>query len=332
MTIPHEELAAAADTLRSWALDERLKETVRADPALASIAERVARRYTAGSQVDDALRLLAANHAKGHQGSIECVGESVRDADVALRETETIVDLAAQLAATPGTATISFDLSHVGSVVSPELGLKHALRIAQAARDAGSYVMVSAEGSSRTDLVLELWERISSDFPETGITLQARLHRTPIDLDRVRRRPGPIRVVKGAFLESSAVAHPRNSAPMYQAYRAMVSELVRASHRVNIASHDRTLVARLQDELGDELRAEHVEFEMLQGLGTELLDSLRDEGLATREYIVFGPEWWLYVLNRIAEHPERAITALADLNPQFTSQLRECDAKSGQSS
>lgn len=319
MTISHEALAAAADTLRSWALDERLKHTVLADPALASIAQRVARRYTAGPQLHDALRLLATNHARGHQGSIECVGESVRDAAVAQRETETMIDVAARLSGAPGTATISFDLSHIGSLVSPELGLEHALRIAQAARDAGSYVMISAEGSARTDLVLELWEQISSDFPETGITLQARLRRTPADLDRVRSRPGPIRVVKGAFLESAAVAHPRNSAPMYQSYRAMVTELVRASHRVNIASHDRALVAQLQDELGDELRAEHVEFEMLQGLGTELLDGLRDEGIATREYVVFGPEWWLYVLNRIAEHPERAITALADINPQFAS-------------
>jgi proline dehydrogenase len=43
-------------------------------------------------------------------------------------------------------------------------------------------------------------------------------------------------------------------------------------------------------------------------------DGLRREGFATREYIVYGPEWWLYVLNRMAEHPERVIAALADLD------------------
>ncbi len=55
---------------------------------------------------------------------------------------------------------------------------------------------------------------------------------------------------------------------------------------------------------------------MLHGLGTELLDSLRSEGCTTREYIVYGPEWWLYVLNRIAEHPERVLQALADITPK----------------
>lgn len=319
MTISVEALTAAADTLRSWALDEHLKQKVMADPSLSAVAGRIARRYTAGPEIGDALGLLEENSARGHRGSIECVGESVREADIAERETVAIIDLANQLAAAGGAATISFDLSHVGSLVSPGLGRDSALRIAQAARDAGTSVMVSAEGSDRTDLVLELWDQISSDFPETGITLQARLHRTPVDLVRVSRRPGPVRVVKGAFRESTAVAYPRDSAPMYDAYRAMVTRLVRGGRRVNIATHDAELVGRLREEHGDDLRAGHVEFEMLQGLGTELLNRLRGESLITREYIVYGSEWWLYVLNRIAESPERAITALADLNPQFAS-------------
>ncbi|WP_439902777.1 proline dehydrogenase family protein [Microbacterium azadirachtae] len=312
MTTPSE-LLAAADTLRGWALDERLKQTVMAHPVLAGIAAKIARRYTAGPRADDALRLLELNAARGHRGSIECVGESVRDADVASEETEEIIGMIRQLVAAGGTATISFDLSHVGSVVSSELGLENGLRIAQAARDAGTSVMISAEGSDRTDLVLGIWEQISYDFPETGVTLQARLHRTGADLERVMRRSGPVRIVKGAFLESAAVAHARDSAPMYGAYRAMARRLVGAGHRVNIATHDAALIGDLRAELGGDLRAEHVEFEMLQGLGTTLLDALRHDELITREYIVYGPEWWLYVLNRIAEHPERAITALADL-------------------
>jgi len=134
------------------------------------------------------------------------------------------------------------------------------------------------------------------------------------DLSRVMRLPGPVRVVKGAFLEAESVAYPRDSAEMFDAYYALVTELVHAGHRVNIATHDEQLVQAIKQRLGDQLHGAHVEFETLQGLGPELLDSLRAEGFTTREYVVYGPEWWLYLLNRIAEHPERAITALADLN------------------
>ncbi len=38
----------------------------------------------------------------------------------------------------------------------------------------------------------------------------------------------------------------------------------------------------------------------------------RAEGFTTREYVIFGTQWWLYVLNRIAEEPERVYTALID--------------------
>ena len=56
-----------------------------------------------------------------------------------------------------------------------------------------------------------------------------------------------------------------------------------------------------------------VEFETLQGLGDAGLDALRDAGFATRVYVVFGEEWFLYVCNRIAEEPdERIALAIVD--------------------
>ncbi|PSS44057.1 proline dehydrogenase [Arthrobacter woluwensis] len=316
MDITAATLHTVSDTLRRWALDEDLKARTMADPALAAVAGRVAARYTAGPDVDGALRALESVAHRGHRGSIECVGESVRDAGVASQETEAFVDLARRLGqagSLPGRPTVSFDLSHLGSLVSPELGLENASRVAQAARDAGTSVMISAEGSDRTDLVLDLWERLTSDFPETGITLQARLHRTPEDLERVLRRPGPVRLVKGAFLEPSVVAYPRDSEPMIAAYHRLADRLLRSGHRVSLATHDAALVEELRARHGDTLREDHVEFEMLQGLGTALLDALHADGFTTREYIVYGPEWWLYVLNRIAEHPERVLLAVADL-------------------
>ena len=45
----------AADTVRAWALDENLKQRVLADPALAAMAGRIARRYTAGDTIGEAV-------------------------------------------------------------------------------------------------------------------------------------------------------------------------------------------------------------------------------------------------------------------------------------
>lgn len=299
--------------LRAWALDEDLKARVMADPALAGPARRVARRYTAGESVADAVAAVRAAVGRGHLGSIEYAGESVRDAELARSETDVFLAVAAAVRDAGLPSTVSFDLSHVGSLVSVDTGLAHAREMAEATRPLGTALMISAEASDRTDLVLDLYDALAAEHPHVGITLQARLHRTPADLERVLAHPGTVRLVKGAFLESESVAYRRDSDEMTAAYLALARRLLDAQQPVSFATHDEALVEALVTEHGDRLKAPGVEIEMLMGLGTALLDRLHAQGYRTREYVVFGGEWWLYVLNRIAEHPERVITALADL-------------------
>jgi proline dehydrogenase len=309
------EYERAADTLRAWALDENLKARVMTNPLLAPLARRVANRYSAGETVTDALAAVTEAAKRGHLGSIEYAGESVRDADIARAETDVFLHLAAALTGFAVPTTVSFDLSHIGSTVSYELGLAHARELAAATRESGSALMISAEGSDRTDLVLDLYDAVATEYPHLGITLQARLHRSPGDLDRLLRHPGPIRLVKGAFLESDDVAIRRGQPALTESYLHLAGRILDADHAVSFATHDADLLDLLTAQFGAQLMRPNVEFEMLRGLAPDLLDSLRNQGYRTREYAIFGGEWWLYVLNRIAEQPERAITALADLQP-----------------
>jgi proline dehydrogenase len=304
----------AADTLRAWALDEDLKRRVMSTPALAGLAAAVAGRYTAGDTADDAIAAARAGLARGHLASIDYAGESVRDAELARRETDVFLALAAAIGRAGIPATVSFDLSHVGSVVDRDLGLRHAREIAEATAPLETAMMISAEGSDRTGLVLDLYETLAADYPHVGITLQARLHRTPDDLERVLALPGTVRLVKGSFLETDADAWRRGSPELTAAYLSLARRLVTGGHPVVFATHDEALADALIAAHGDALREPGAEFEMLMGLGTGLLDRLHGEGYRTREYVIFGGEWWLYVLNRIAEQPERVLTALADMN------------------
>lgn len=198
------ERSAAADTMRQWALDEELKRRVMTSPPLARLASKIARRYTAGESIDDALAAAARSATRGHHASIEYVGESVRDADVAAAETKVVVALAQRLPETPVPTTVSLDLSHIGSAIDPDLGLTNARRILDVLRPMGGTLMISAEGSDRTDTTLDIYESLSSTHPGmVGVTVQARLHRTRTDLDRVLGLPGRIRLVKGAFTNRS---------------------------------------------------------------------------------------------------------------------------------
>ncbi|MDQ0634146.1 proline dehydrogenase [Arthrobacter pascens] len=301
---------AAADVLRGWALDEDLKARVMASPALAAVATRIAERYTAGETVHDAIAAAKRSVARGHLVSLEYAGESVRDAELAKAETAVFLDLIDQLRQAGIRSTVSFDLSHIGSIVSPSLALENALLMADALAPLGTALMISAEGSERTDLVLDLYDTLSASGASIGITLQARLHRSEKDLERLLEKPGPIRLVKGAFLEAAEVAYPRGSSELHQNYLRLADQLLDAGHPVSFATHDAGLIdeiLRRHPGLGD---VPQVEFEMLLGLGTSTLDRLRADNLTTREYSIFGGEWWLYVLNRIAEDPERVFDAI----------------------
>ena len=304
---------AAADALRQWALDEELKERVMSSPPLAALASKIARRYTAGESIDDALAATRRSAVRGHRASVEYVGESVRDADIAVAETDIIVELSHRLSETGVPTTVSLDLSHIGSVVDPQLGLDNARRILDALAPHGATMMISAEGSDRTDTTLEMYESLSETHSGVGITIQARLHRTRTDLARVLDCPGPIRLVKGAFHETSDHALTREDDALHSAYRHFADEIIAAGHELSIATHDQTLIDAI---LADSTLSgsSSVEFEMLLGLGTIALDELAAKNYRTREYSVFGTEWWLYVLNRLAEDPERLFAALVDVN------------------
>ena len=300
----------AAQILRTLALDEELKWRIPADPVLGPLARKVARRYVAGETLPDAVDRAQQILATGHRVNVEYMGESCRDPQRATEETDTFL-AAAQIL--PSGCSISLDLSHIGLAVDAELALANASRIAQATSATGREMMISAEGSDRTDAVLALHRKLCERFDHVGITVQARLHRTADDLPELLTRPGRIRLVKGAFLEPEAIAYPREAPALTTAYLAYAQQLADSGHLCSFATHDGDLIDRIDHYVGGKDRScAHWEFETLLGLGSDRLTVMAERGHPTREYVVFGTEWWLYVCNRIAEDPQRLLQALVD--------------------
>lgn len=305
----------AALALRELAVNEDAKARFLEDPLLRPFMERVSQRYVAGSTVAHVVVRAAMINQNGHRASAEYMGESVRDEAVANAETDVFLQLVQAIGEQQLDCSVSFDLSHVGSLVDPELGYHNARRIARAADEIGQEVMISMEASDRTSGIYEIYGRLHDrdGLSNVGITVPAKLHRTANDLPALLRYPGRIRLVKGAMFEPVEIAYPRNSPELASAYRRYAALLLRSGHKCSIATHDRAI----QDELSAMIRAEGIaagpyEFESLIGLGEQNVADLRDAGFATREYAVFGKEYFLYVLNRISEEPVRVYQAIVD--------------------
>lgn len=306
----------AATALRALALDEAAKEKFCSDPLLRPYMHKVSQRYVAGQTVAEALQRVEQIIAQGHAASVEYMGESVRDEAFAMTETGVFLQLVRAVGERNLNCSISFDLSHVGSLVDKELGYRNARRIALAAAEINREVMISMEGPERADDIYEIYTRLhrEDDLRNVGITVPAKRHRTAQDLPVLMKLPGRIRLVKGAFLEPETISWHRNSPELADAYRRYARELLLSGHKCSIATHDRGIQHDLSSLILEErIDPRWFEFESLIGLGTEQIKALRERGFPTREYAVFGEEHFLYVLNRIAEEPVRVYQAIVDV-------------------
>jgi proline dehydrogenase len=306
--------AQVADVIRRLALDEKLKEQVPSDPVLGPLARRVARRYVGGETVDEALAQVAAINRRGHRATVDYMGESCRDAARANAAADVFVEVSERLAAAGQDCSVSLDLSHVGLAVDAGLALRNGRRIAEATAAAGQEMIISAEGSDRTDAVLDVHRALCEQFDHVGVTIQARLHRTAGDLAALLLRPGRIRLAKGSFFEPETIAYPRGSRELDAAYLGCAQALVDGGHLCSFATHDWKMLDALESMVAGSARDQAApwEFETLLGLGPDRVAAMRDKGHPTREYVVYGTEWWLYVCNRIAEDPQRLFHAITD--------------------
>ncbi len=306
--------ALAADALRRVARDERVKAYIENDPVLFPILLRAARRYIGGTTRAECLDTVAALNAAGHAATVDYMGESTRDPDLAERETAEFVRLAADIGRRGLDSSLSLDLSHIGLAVDPRLALANARRIAAAAREIGTEMIISMEGAERIEAILEVYRALCAEFDNVGVTLQARLRRTEEDLPAMLALPGKVRLVKGAYEEAPDIAYPRESAELAACYRDYARRMLISGRPVSIGTHDASIhddVDRFVTER--DLRGGPFEFEALVGLGDAQIDRLRRQGYQTRVYVVYGREWYLYVCHRLAEEPTRLYRALADL-------------------
>jgi len=256
---------------------------------------------------------VASVNALGHRATIDFMGESARNfatVDAACKEFLRLVPLVARAS---NSNSISLDLSHIGSVLDPELGSKNARRIASVAHAHGIELILSMEGPDRVDQILEDHRRLSAEFDNVGVTIQARMYRTRDDIPALLERDGRIRLVKGAYDTASSLAAEPESSETAGLFDEFARTLLLSGHRCSIATHDEARIdAALATVAEGAVAKDSYYVEHLSGLADLQLLRLQSAGVPTQEYIVYGEESWLYVCNRLAEDPWRAIVALGD--------------------
>jgi len=263
-----------------------------------------AARFVAGETAAQLLTAARAANAQGFAVAATILGESVRDRDEAVSVTDEYCRLLQAFAAEQLDANVAFKLTHVGLDIDSDLAFENASRIAQAAGERGNSVRMDMEQSRYVDRTLEIYRRLRERYENVGFVLQSYLYRSQTDLAALLPLKPNVRIVKGAYLEPSDVAHPHKR-DVDANYLELVEAAFAQDGYTAIATHDARIidrVVRLAFEREFPKRG-RFEFQMLYGIAAPLARRTLEQGYRVRLSIPFGGYWFPYLMRRLAERP-----------------------------
>ncbi len=280
---------------------------------------RAVRRFMPGETVDDALAAAKPLQAAGIGTIYTRLGEnltSLAEADAVAAHYLGLIDRI-QAAGIRGEPSVK--PTQLGLDLDPEVTYAHLARIAAHAAEAGSFLWIDMEGSAYTEATVALYERLRAEHSNTGVCLQAYLHRTAADVERLLPLEPAIRLVKGAYDEPSRIAYT-NRREVDANYLALAVLMLREGRtrplRLGLGTHDVGLIRRVAD-LGKAAGIERTAFEVQMLYGIRAADQLRlaREGYRVQTLIAYGEFWYPWYMRRLAERPANVLFALRQLLP-----------------
>ena len=273
-----------------------------------------ASRFVAGETLDECLAVLARLNGRGLHANTTLLGEDVdsREETVAVvAEYRTVLDRIAERGLR---ANVALKLTQLGLLIDEELAFQNVSNVLDTAAEHGNFIRIDMEHSSVVDATLRIYRRLrEAGRTNVGCVLQSYLYRTPTDLEGLLPLGPNLRLVKGAYLESPEIAYPRK-ADVDSAYRRLLERALSGGAYVAVATHDERLI-------GDAITVaerrgygrDRFEFQMLYGVRPQLQLDLVARGFKVLVATPYGPEWYPYLMRRLAERPANLLFLVRNL-------------------
>ena len=268
------------------------------------IVGRVARRYVAGDTLDDAAHTLRALNEEGAMGTVDILGEEVREPVKATAAVAEYLRLLDRIEDEKLDANISIKPTMLGLNIDQTLCEENLLRIVRRAAGFDNFVRIDMEDHTCTDNTIRLFRQMHEKHPTTvGVVLQSYLHRTIADINDLLPLAPNIRICKGIYREPREIAW-KDFETIRANFIFATEKLLSSGAYVGIATHDPHLVwagMQIVDRLG--LDRDRYEFQMLLGVDPELRRIVLSNGHRLRVYVPYGRDWYPYSIRRLRENP-----------------------------
>jgi proline dehydrogenase len=273
-----------------------------------------ASRFVAGETLDDAVRAIRRLNERGLLANTTLLGEGVSDASKAAHVAEEYEGVVQRLVDERLQANVALKLTHLGLDLDPELAHRNLERVVSAAAACANFVRIDMEESRWVDPTLAIYRRLrESGHDNVGIVLQSYLYRSEEDLRSLLALRPNVRLVKGAYLEPPEVAHPQKE-EVDAAYVRLLELSQREGGFTAVATHDERLVEHaIRFAERERIPLERFQFQMLYGVRPQFQRLLAQRGYSVLVATPYGPDWYPYLMRRLAERPANTLFFLRAL-------------------
>jgi len=293
-------LAGALRAFFLWLSNRRVLGRV----AIATpLVRRMPYRFVAGTTLEQAVSAVRGLNAHGASATLDVLGEAVDDRASADRAAAAYVETIQRIAAERLDANVSIKLTQMGLDLGDEECLAVLAPVVEAGGRHGIFVRIDMESSAYTERTLAIVDRLRADGCDVGPVIQAYLHRSVADVERLARERVRTRICKGAYAEPPEVAL-QDRAAVGDAFVALAVRLLEADAYPGIATHDPEMIERVKAFARERgIGRDRFEFQMLYGVRRDLQRRLIADGYRLRVYVPYGTEWFPYFMRRLAERP-----------------------------
>jgi proline dehydrogenase len=273
-----------------------------------------AARFVAGETLDGAVPVLRRLNDSGLRTNTTLLGEGVRDE----AETRSVVaayrEVLDRVHAEDLRTNVALKLTHLGLSIDEELAARNVTELVEHAAQLGNFVRIDMEESRHVDPTLHIYRRLrESGHDNVGAVLQAYLFRSEDDLAALLPLAPNLRLVKGAYLEPPEIAYPRKR-DVDAAYVSLLESSLDGEGFTAVATHDETLIEHAISFARDRgVPNERFQFQMLYGVRPRLQLELVRRGFDVLVATPYGPEWYRYLMRRLAERPANLLFLLRNL-------------------
>lgn len=270
-----------------------------------AVGRAMAERFVAGDTLDSAIAVTRDLNARGMHVSLDHLGEHVSEIEEVEAARDSYLACIDEIAANDLDANISIKLTQLGMGIDDDVAARNLDEIASAAHAARTTVTVDMEEAEHTQTTVDLYAATQTKHGNLGIAVQSYLYRTAADLDRIIPLGGHIRLCKGAYAESDAVAY-QSGGEVDDSFDRLGALLMESPVvKPAIASHDDLRLAKVL--ASSKHRSEPWEIQMLYGIRRDRQAELVAMGHEMRVYVPYGEAWYPYLTRRMAERPANVL-------------------------